>query len=179
MASNKEESSASARLPSPRLVNTTHTPNGTSVFSSDETISPFQPFGPGTSAFHNFDMPQTLPANNAEPVSPSTFANTFPRCAPGGAYFGLTDIPPNYSAPMHRTLSLDYAVVLSGEIVCVLDGGEEKTISQGEFIIQRGTNHQWINRSATEVARILFVMVGAEKVVLEDGRELEETVFKK
>lgn len=179
MASNKEESSASTRLPSPRLVNTTHTPDGTSVFSSDETIPPFQPFGPGTSAFHNFDMPQTLPANNAEPVSPSTFANTFPRCAPGGAYFGLTDIPPNYSAPMHRTLSLDYAVVLSGEIVCVLDGGEEKTISQGEFIIQRGTNHQWINRSATEVARILFVMVGAEKVVLEDGRELEETVFKK
>lgn len=80
---------------------------------------------------------------------------------------------------MHRTVSLDYAVVLAGEIVCVLDGGEEKTIAQGEFIIQRGTNHQWINRSKTEVARILFVMVGAEKVVLEDGKELEETVFKR
>lgn len=80
---------------------------------------------------------------------------------------------------MHRTLSLDYAVVLSGEIVCVLDGGEEKTIGQGEIIIQRGTNHLWINRSQTEVARILFVMVGAEKVVLEDGKELEETVLKK
>lgn len=80
---------------------------------------------------------------------------------------------------MHRTLSLDYAVVLSGEIVCVLDGGEEKTIAQGELIMQRGTNHQWINRSKTEVARILFVMVGAEKIVLEDGKELEETVFKR
>jgi quercetin dioxygenase-like cupin family protein len=179
MASNKEESSTPASLPGPRLVSTAHTSDGTSVFASDQTIQPFQPFGPSTSAFHNFDIWPTLPANNTEAVSPSTFANTFPRCAPGGAYFGLTDIPPNYSAPMHRTVSLDYAVVLSGEIVCVLDGGEEKTIAQGEFIIQRGTNHQWINRSKTEVARILFVMVGAEKVVLEDGKELEETVFKR
>lgn len=179
MASDKEESGTPARLPSPRLVTTTHTPDGTSVFSSDEAIQPFQPFGPGTSAFHNFDIRPALPANNAEAVAPSTFASTFPRCAPGGAYFGVTDVPPSYSAPMHRTLTLDYAVVLSGEIVCVLDGGEEKTISQGEFIIQRGTNHQWVNRSATEVARILFVMVGAEKVVLGDGKELEETVFKR
>ncbi|KAL1854328.1 hypothetical protein Daus18300_011514 [Diaporthe australafricana] len=180
MASNKEESSTQARLPSPRLVSTTHTADGTSVFATDETVPAFQPFGPGTSGFHNFDIRPTLPANNTEAAAPpSALANTFPRCGPGGAYCGVTDIPPNYSAPMHRTLSLDYAVVLSGEIVCVLDGGEEKTISQGEFIIQRGTNHQWINRSATEVARILFVMVGAEKVVLGDGTELEETVFKK
>lgn len=179
MVSDKEESITPARLPSPRLVTTAHTPDGTSVFASDEAIQAFQPFGPGTSAFHNFDIRPALPANNAEAVSPSTFASTFPRCAPGGAYFGVTDIPPSYTAPMHRTLSLDYAVVLSGQIVCVLDGGEEKTISQGEFIVQRGTNHQWVNRSETEVARILFVMVGAEKVVREDGKELEETVFKR
>ncbi|KAJ0107601.1 hypothetical protein J7T55_007792 [Diaporthe amygdali] len=179
MASNKQESSTQACLPSPRLVSTTHNSDGTSVFSSDETIAPFQPFGPGTSSFHNFDIRPVVPANNTEAVNPSAFANTFPRCAPGGAYFGVTDIPPNYSAPMHRTQSLDYAVVLSGEIVCVLDGGEEKTISQGEFIIQRGTNHQWVNRSAAQVARILFVMVGADKVALGNGTELEETVFKR
>ncbi|KAG6353444.1 hypothetical protein INS49_005625 [Diaporthe citri] len=181
MASNKEEGTAQARLPSPRLVSTTHARDGTSVFASDETIPAFQPFGPGTSGFHNFDLRPTLPANNntGAAAPPSALASTFPRCAPGGAYFGVTDVPPSYSAPMHRTLSLDYAVVLSGEIVCVLDGGEEKTISRGEFIVQRGTNHQWVNRSQTEVARILFVMVGAEKVVLEDGRGLEETVFKR
>ncbi|KAG8165866.1 hypothetical protein KVR01_004418 [Diaporthe batatas] len=179
MASNKEETSGPARLPAPRLVSTAHKEDGTSVFASDEAIQPFQPFGPGTSAFHNFDIRPSLPADNTEAASQSTIANTFPRCSPGGAYFGVTDIPPSYSAPMHRTLSLDYAVVLSGEIVCVLDGGEEKTIGQGEFIIQRGTNHQWINRSQTEVARILFVMVGAQTVVLQDGKELEETVLKK
>jgi len=77
---------------------------------------------------------------------------------------------------MHRTQSQDYAVVLSGEIVCRLDGGEEKTIKAGEFFVQRGANHEWINKT-TEPCRVMFVMVAAEKIVLANGTELEETVF--
>jgi len=79
---------------------------------------------------------------------------------------------------MHRTLSLDYAAVISGEIVVRLDGGEEKTVRAGEFFVQRGTNHELINRSQ-DVCRIMVVMVASEKIVLEDGKELDETVFKK
>ena len=79
---------------------------------------------------------------------------------------------------MHRTLSCDYAAVMSGEIVLRLDGGEEKTVRAGEFMVQRGANHEWINRSG-EVCRILVVMVASEKSVTEDGKVLEETVFKK
>lgn len=79
---------------------------------------------------------------------------------------------------MHRTVSVDYAVVLAGEIVIHLDGGEEKTVGAGEVIVQRGTCHEWINRT-NEPCRVLFVMVGSEKVVLGDGRVLEETVFEK
>ena len=59
-----------------------------------------------------------------------------------------------------------------------LDGGEEKTVRAGEFIVQRGVNHEWINRSE-EICRIAVVMVGSEKMVLEDGKELDETVFKR
>jgi len=77
---------------------------------------------------------------------------------------------------MHRTLSLDYAVVLSGEITLILDGGEEKTVKAGEFIVQRGVNHSWHNRLDIP-CRVMFVMAGAEKIVLENGTELEETVF--
>jgi quercetin dioxygenase-like cupin family protein len=79
---------------------------------------------------------------------------------------------------MHRTLSLDYAAVISGEIVLGLDGGEEKTVRAGEFIVQRGVNHEWINRSQ-DGCRIMVVMVASEKIVLGDGTVLEETVFKK
>jgi len=67
---------------------------------------------------------------------------------------------------------------MSGEIVLRLDGGEEKIVRAGEFIVQRGVNHEWINRS-NEVCRAMTVMVGAQKIVLEDGKELEETVFSK
>jgi len=59
-----------------------------------------------------------------------------------------------------------------------LDGGEEKTVRAGEFIVQRGANHEWINRSE-DVCRMVVVMVASEKIVLEDGKELDETVFKK
>jgi quercetin dioxygenase-like cupin family protein len=79
---------------------------------------------------------------------------------------------------MHRTLSLDYAVVLSGEIVLRLDGGREKTMRAGEMIVSRGTNHEWHNRT-DKWCRCLVVMVGAEAVKLADGTVLEETVFKK
>jgi quercetin dioxygenase-like cupin family protein len=79
---------------------------------------------------------------------------------------------------MHRTLSLDYAVVLSGEIVLKLDGGREKTIKAGEVVVQRGTKHEWHNRTG-EWCRCLVVMVGSEGVRLGDGTVLDETVLGK
>ena len=78
---------------------------------------------------------------------------------------------------MHRTKSLDYAVVLSGEIVLGLDGGDEKTVRQGQIIVQQGVNHSWENRGEV-TCQIIFVMIGAETFTLEDGTALEETVFK-
>ncbi len=84
----------------------------------------------------------------------------------------------SFDKPMHRTQSLDYACVSAGEIVLVLDGGEEAVIRPGECIVQRGTSHSWVNKGEG-VCRILFVMVGSEKVKLESGEVLEETVFKK
>jgi quercetin dioxygenase-like cupin family protein len=75
---------------------------------------------------------------------------------------------------MHRTLSLDYCVVLSGSIWIQLDGGEEMEVKTGEMVVQRGTNHLWSNRGEVP-CRVLFVMVGSEAVELKDGRVLKET----
>lgn len=58
---------------------------------------------------------------------------------------------------MHRTQSVDYGVVLEGEIVLVLDRGE-RLLRQGDVVIQRGTNHAWANRSG-KVTRMLFILV--------------------
>lgn len=74
---------------------------------------------------------------------------------------------------MHRTLSLDYAVVLSGEITMKLDGGDGTIIKAGDYILQRGTMHRWYNHTK-ESYRMLVVMVGSEKVVTKEGKELDE-----
>lgn len=60
---------------------------------------------------------------------------------------------------MHRTKSIDYGVLIEGEIIARLDSGEEKFLKRGDLVIQRATNHDWKNPSKTEWARIVFVLV--------------------
>jgi len=155
----------------PRLVVTTHDAAGTSVFGADREVPLFHPFGPTGSSFAVFDKRSGVPVNNLEQTQ--EHANEIPRPPPSGVNFGITNIAPRFTVPMHRTLSLDYAVVLSGEIVLGLDGGDEKTVKAGEFIVQGGVNHEWINRT-DEPCRIAFITVAAEKVRLADGTELDE-----
>ena len=87
--------------------------------------------------------------------------------------FCTSDIKPGQGSPMHRTVSLDYACVLSGEITMKLDSGEETIIRTGEFIVQRGGMHSWFNHTQ-QPTRILCVLLGSEKIVTEDGRTLDE-----
>lgn len=58
---------------------------------------------------------------------------------------------------MHRTETVDYAVVLEGEIVMLLDE-EEVHLKAGDVVIQRGTNHAWSNRS-DKPAKMLYVLI--------------------
>lgn len=63
------------------------------------------------------------------------------------------------SASMHTTDTVDYAIVLQGEIVAVMDR-DETILRAGDILIQRGTPHGWENRS-DHVARIAFVLIDA------------------
>jgi hypothetical protein len=63
-------------------------------------------------------------------------------------------------AHMHRTRSIDYAIVLSGEIWAVMDEGETK-LTAGDMLIQRGTNHAWANRSNAPCV-VAFVLIDAQ-----------------
>ena len=58
---------------------------------------------------------------------------------------------------MHRTETVDYAVVLDGEITLILDEGEVK-LKAGDVVIQRGTSHAWSNRSG-KVTKMLYVLI--------------------
>jgi mannose-6-phosphate isomerase-like protein (cupin superfamily) len=61
---------------------------------------------------------------------------------------------------MHKTSTLDYAVVLSGEIYAVMDE-DEVLLKAGDCLIQRGTNHAWSNRT-DQPCRIAFVLIDAD-----------------
>ncbi len=61
---------------------------------------------------------------------------------------------------MHKTKTVDFGIVLSGEIYLVLDQ-EEKLMKAGDVAIQRGTNHAWSNRSS-QICRMAFILIDAE-----------------
>jgi hypothetical protein len=62
---------------------------------------------------------------------------------------------------MHITESVDYAIILEGELTAILDK-DETVMHTGDVLIQRGTNHAWANRSG-KMARVLFVLVAGKR----------------
>jgi mannose-6-phosphate isomerase-like protein (cupin superfamily) len=65
-------------------------------------------------------------------------------------------------ATMHRTSSIDYAVVISGEIDMLLDDSEVH-LKAGDVLVQRGTSHAWVNRGK-QSCRVAFVLIDAEEI---------------
>jgi hypothetical protein len=90
-----------------------------------------------------------LAAQRASPDDGSGHGDAFDRSAPRHPGF-------------HKTNSVDYAIVLSGEIYAMMDEGEV-LLRVGDVLIQRGTNHAWSNRS-DQTATLAFVLVDAESV---------------
>ena len=79
---------------------------------------------------------------------------------PNGTRFTVNDIPPGRIGPMHRTETIDYVIVLSGEIEMQMDDSTVK-LEAGDVLVQRGTNHAWINRGP-KPARVAFVLIDAK-----------------
>ncbi|KAL2842301.1 hypothetical protein BJX68DRAFT_257832 [Aspergillus pseudodeflectus] len=92
---------------------------------------------------------------------------------PGGTVLRVVDMNPGSISPMHRTVSLDYGVVLEGEVELVLDSGATRLLKRGDIAVQRGTNHAWRNPSKTTWARMLYVLQEAKPIQV-NGKDLEE-----
>ena len=81
----------------------------------------------------------------------------------GGSVFRVVEYGPGVSPRRHRTDSVDYAVVLSGEIDMRLDGDEVVHLKAGDVLVQRGTIHDWVNNGDVPCV-IAFVLVDAKAV---------------
>lgn len=84
------------------------------------------------------------------------------------------DFPPYAVGQIHRSISLDYILVLKGKVVLTLDDGSRTTVNQGELVVQQATMHGWDNET-DEWARILCVLVPAQPPVI-NGVELKTHV---
>lgn len=83
----------------------------------------------------------------------------------GGTRIRINEFQPGHlrdgrQSRWHRTETVDYGIVISGELVLLLED-REVVLRQGDVVVQRGTNHAWANRG-DEVARVAFVLVDGE-----------------
>ena len=69
---------------------------------------------------------------------------------------------------MHRTQSLDYGIVLDGEVDLLLDSGEAHRMKRGDVALQRATTHAWRNPSKAEWARMMFVLLNCQPVKMDE-----------
>lgn len=74
---------------------------------------------------------------------------------------GLFDCFEPDNPGMHTTPTIDYAVLLEGELWLELDNGQERLLTPGDVVIQNGTRHAWRNKS-DKIAKAVFFMIGTE-----------------
>jgi quercetin dioxygenase-like cupin family protein len=108
---------------------------------------------------------ESFPVDNTgdEDLAPRAKATTLPN----GTVFRIVEFGPGVSPRRHRTDSIDYAVVMSGEIDMELDG-ETVHLKAGDVLVQRGTIHNWVNNGG-EPCRIAFVLIDATPVLEATG----------
>ena len=147
----------------PRRVVTGHDENGKSVFLSDGLVPVVRHLpGEGVGFYEIWNtaaMPAPVAATEPEPTKRDL---TVPP-SPNGTKIRINEFFPghlnsrNLQSPVHRTESIDYGIVLEGEVVLVLDDSEV-TLKAGDVVVQRGTNHAWANRT-DKIARMAFILV--------------------
>lgn len=159
------------------------------VFASDQEVEPVTlALAPGVE-FHRLwggDQVPAFPDDGAPPGQPTYFPPV------GGFRFGFFTLAPSGTGPpadldvgaalaemeeklpgmaghmepaepgMHTTDTIDFEVVLSGEVVLELDDGAERAVRTGETVVQNGTRHRWHNRGP-EPAVLAVFMVGAHR----------------
>jgi hypothetical protein len=171
-----------------RRVVTGHNAAGKSVIASDAP-SPHVLAIPGVPAFGltNLWVTDTTPADKTGAADGAARPVALEPPA-GGTIFRVVEFPPDATLAafdrraafesmraghaldpraarhpgMHKTASVDYAIVLSGEIWALMDEGET-LLRAGDVLVQRGTNHAWSNRGAVPCL-VAFILVSARPV---------------
>jgi mannose-6-phosphate isomerase-like protein (cupin superfamily) len=142
-----------------RRVVTGHDATGRAVVTIDEVATNRVSARPGATACVVW-TPQGFPVDNngGEDQGLRKTGTTLDN----GTVFRILELAPGVSPRNHRTDSIDYAVIMSGEVDMELDDTSVH-LKAGDVLVQRGTIHNWVNRGA-EPCVIAFVLIAAKPV---------------
>lgn len=135
------------------------TAEGATVFAEDGAPDWVRPSGPG-----GVELAEVWGAGAAPilPVSVSQPGGDLSQLPPpGGTSFRLVRIEPEGGMAMHATETIDYLVVLSGEVALEPDGGATVFLRAGDCVVQLGGRHAWHNRGPGPCV-LAAVIVGAQ-----------------
>jgi len=144
-----------------RRVVTGHDTSGRAVVKIDEVAQKITSSRPGASACvvwttENFPVDNTGEEDAGLRETGTTLDN--------GTVFRVLELAPGVGPRNHRTDSIDYAVVMSGEVDMELDDTTVH-LKAGDVLVQRGTIHNWVNRG-TQPCVIAFVLIAAKPVTV-------------
>ncbi len=142
-----------------RRIVTGHDANGHAVVKIDEISKNLTSARPGSTSCvvwtsESFPVDNTGDADEGLRKTGTTLNN--------GTVFRVVEFAPGVAPRVHRTDSVDYAVVMSGEIDMELDNSVVH-LKAGDVLVQRGTIHNWVNRGS-EPCVIAFVLIDAKPV---------------
>src|ERR1700676_4367527 len=157
-----------------RRIVTGHDSGGKAIVASDERMTGASaPARPGISRVELWSA-DTMPVDNSEAAAAAQkegFVVPPNYSGPGqGHVWRVVEFAPGGTKFMHRTETLDYAILLSGECDLELDDGATVHLTQGDVVVQRGTMHAWVN-NGTVPCVFAFILIDAEPVTA-GGRKL-------
>jgi quercetin dioxygenase-like cupin family protein len=140
-----------------RRVVTGHDEQGRAKVIIDETVRNAQSPRPGAE-YGVVWLTEGFPVSNDGHADPS--GKKIGTTVPGGSVFRVVSFGPGVAPRNHRTDSIDYAVIISGEIDMELDMGSVH-LKAGDVLVQRGTIHNWVN-NGTAPCVIAFALIDAK-----------------
>ncbi|MDB5956874.1 MAG: cupin domain protein [Ramlibacter sp.] len=155
--------------PKVRRVITGHDAEGKAIVKIDEVCSDFTEGRPN-GFLRNIWTTDTTPADNDGQADAAARPGRFTMIE-NGTVFRILHFLPGVQKRVHRTDSIDYIVVMAGEIDMELDEGEQVHLKTGDVMVQRGTVHNWVNRGS-EPCTMAVILIHA-KPVEAGGKTLE------
>ena len=161
-----------------RRIVTGHDAKGKAVVATDERITAVsRRIGKNITGCEMWSTDQ-MPVDNSEEAAAAQRAGFIKRYnyvgTGQGTSFRITEWAPGHARFTHRTETVDYAILLSGEIDLELENNEVVHLKPGDVVIQRGTTHTWVNRGSVP-AVTAFILIDAKPA--EVNGELLRTIF--